>query len=214
MSGRVRGAAQVAAVLVLVLFTGACGRGNTQAEQTPIAALEDFSFEEFLTDAPPSGSPSPSPSLVPVGGSSGSSSRPRSSGTAPASKPSGPASCPSGRVTGEMSQVSVADTNETNRDGVTIWEVRASGNVVNQTSQSVRDIRVRVTLHTPNAESDEDTTVLAKWVGRTGTSSWSVRFDEYESEDEPSDDDVKFAITGWSWGDERLSQCPTPGFSG
>lgn len=94
-----------------------------------------------------------------------------------------------------------------------MWRVQATGTVLNQTAQAVRDIRVTVTLHTDSAEADSNGTTIGGWVGKGTSADWRVVWDEYESRNEPDEDDVRFSVSGWSWGEGALAQCPTPGWS-
>jgi hypothetical protein len=114
-------------------------------------------------------------------------------------------------VTGDFADFTAAKAGTD--DGTTLWRVQASGNVLNQTVQAIRDIRVTVTISTDNAESDSEGVTISKWVGRSTTADWRVVFDEYGSNNEPDDKDVTFRVSGWSWGDPALAQCPTPGWS-
>jgi hypothetical protein len=221
MSGRVYPAAKVAAVLVLTLATGACARGETTtAQPTPVSGGDVLSFADLMTPKKETPSPSPSPSPTSTGtrtssGSRGSSgSRPSSSGPSAAqAASSGPANCPGGVVSGDMGEFTAAKLSEKSNDGKTQWRVQVTGSVLNQTPRSVRDIRVTVTLHTDNAESDSDGATIGSWVGRNTSAGWRADFDEYESDNEPDEDDVNFRVSGWSWGDPALAQCPTPGWS-
>ncbi len=169
----------------------------------------------------PSAGPSASPSASPTStgshsnGSSSNGSGPSSVGAAAAKPVSGPANCPSGRVTGEYEEFTVAKVADADPDEgeQTKWRVQATGFVVNETARAVRDIRVNVTLHTDSAEADGEGMTIGKWVGRGTTAAWRVVFDEYESKNEPDEDDVHFSVSGWSWGEPSLTQCPTPGWS-
>lgn len=93
------------------------------------------------------------------------------------------------------------------------WRVQATGMVLNETARAVRDIRVNVTLHTDSAGADSEGMTIGKWVGRGTTADWRVVFDEYESRNEPDEDDVSVSVSGFSWGEASLAQCPTPGWS-
>jgi len=116
-------------------------------------------------------------------------------------------------VSGEVVDFAAGRLSEDSRDGVAQWSVRVTGTVLNQTPRSIRDIRVSVTIHTDNAESDSDGATISKWVGRNTTANWRAEFAEYESRNEPDDKDVTFRVSGWSWGDPALAQCPTPSWS-
>ncbi|MGH2758149.1 MAG: hypothetical protein ACRDKJ_01145 [Actinomycetota bacterium] len=109
-----------------------------------------------------------------------------------------------------VSKVADADPDEEEQ---TKWRVQATGDVRNETARAVRDIRVNVTLHTDSAEAASEGMTISKWVGRSTTAAWRVVFDEYESRNEPDEDDVSFSVSGWSWGEASLAQCPTPGWS-
>ncbi|HYZ91034.1 MAG TPA: hypothetical protein VFA34_01415 [Actinomycetota bacterium] len=206
-----------AVLLVAVAFASvlsACVRSpNSSAVSTPLPEGDDFAFSEILTFAPSSPSPSPSPTLVPVGVGGGSSTSGGGS-SAPAAQPtptSGRVTCPSGTVTATINDFSTSDEGK-DRKGNQQWTVRVRGSALNKTSRAIRDIRITVTIHANNAQSESETATIGKWVGQGSTADWGTEFD-YESEDEPDEDQARVVVSGWSWGD-GYAQCPTHGSTG
>jgi hypothetical protein len=120
-------------------------------------------------------------------------------------------SCPSGTVTGEVTEFS-ASRDGRNRDGVTQWTVSLKGAVTNRTARPVRDVRVRVGLSVDNGEPADESVIVGGWIGTGSSANWTVVFDEYATESKPDEDDVSWAVTGWSWG-EGYGLCPTRGSS-
>ncbi len=100
----------------------------------------------------------------------------------------------------------------TDRNGYQKWTVHVRGRVLNDTTHAIRDIRIETILHANNADEESETVTVTKWVGQGSTADWVAEFD-YQSENEPDEDDVRVVVRGWSWGDAALSQCPTHGSS-